>query len=97
MIALVEWLILFAISFHLAYSNPRKVLRHAVIFGLFCFLAIPLDYLLFHFTHFYFLPSSLQASFAINMMCFGIINIGLGVGGLIRELKSVKSKERAIP
>jgi len=97
MIALVEWLILFAISFHLGYSNPRKIIRHVIFCAIIALIAIPLDYLFFYFTHFYFLPSSLQASFAINMMCFGIINIGLGVGGLIRELKSVKIKEKVIP
>jgi len=97
MIALVEWLILFVISFHLAYSNPRKIIRHAIIFAIICLSAIPIDYLLWSFTHISFLPSDLHESFAINMMCFGIINIGLGLGGLIRELKSTRTKEKVIP
>ena len=96
MIALVEWLILFAISFHLAYSNPKKVVRHAIVFAIICLSAIPIDYLLWSFTHASFLPTSLQESFAINMMCFGIINIGLGIGGLIREIKSIITKEKVI-
>ena len=87
MINIIELLILFAISFHLAYSDPKKVLRHAIVFAIICLSAIPVDYLLWISTYIAFLPSDLHESFAINMMCFGIINIGLGFGGLIREIK----------
>jgi len=92
MIGLIEWIILFIISFHLAYSHPEKILKHALVFLILCLSAIPIDYLFGILIHIPFLPTTLQESFAINLACFGIMNIGLGLGGIIRTLKSTRMK-----
>ena len=93
MLGLIEKVVLFVMSFHLGYKDSNRTLRHAFFFFIFCMLAVPLDYLLYLFSEFPYLPSTLKESLATNLFTLGIMLIGLGLGGTLQLMSSKEGKK----
>ena len=93
MLGLIEKVVLFLMTLHLGYKDPNRTLRHAFFFFIFCMLAVPLDYLLYLFSEFPYLPTTLKESLAVNLFTLGIMLIGLGLGGTLQLVSSKEGKK----